>query len=145
VLRDYPLRLWQHQQQHWQDVMREFQLMLAGQEAGMTASPPQQLLDLVDGFTQRFGPLISAVNEERQAALDEGRDRVDSRVPLIEGAPALMAQVDTVLRAVDEYCSAGELLTMARSQELVALSDWSLSEITRQYEGGDPTPWPGPF
>lgn len=56
VLRDYPLRLWQHQQQHWQDVMREFQLMLAGQEAGMTASPPQQLLDLADGFTQRFGP-----------------------------------------------------------------------------------------
>lgn len=146
VLLDYPLRLWVRQQEHSENVMREFQLILLGQESEeVEGSAPAQLVDLASMFTSRFGPLIDNINEQREAALAEGRDRMDSVVPLVEGTPALMQQVRTVLAAVDEYCSSGDLLTLARPQELVALFDWVLAELTVQYEGGKPTPWPGPF
>ena len=146
VLLDYPLRLWARQQEHSENIMREFQLILLGQESDeVVGSAPAQLLDLASMFTSRFGPLINNINEQREAALAAGRDRMDSQVPLVEGLPALLEQVRTVLAAVDEYCSSGDLLTLARPQEVVALFEWSLNELTVQYEGGEPTPWPGPF
>ena len=146
VLRDYPLRLWQAQQEHTDAVLREFSLLLGGHEAGFTSgSPPEQLLQLAEMFTVRCGPLLTAINESRQQALLDGRDRMDSVVPLVEGLPALLAQVRSVLAAVDEFCNNGELLTLARPPELAKLSEWSMNELVVQYEGGEPTPWPGPF
>ena len=146
VLLDYPLRLWARQQEHSENIMREFQLILLGQESDeVEGSAPAQLLELASMFTSRFGPLINNINEQREAALAAGRDRMDSQVPLVEGLPALLEQVRTVLAAVDEYCSSGDLLTLARPPEVVALFEWSLNELTVQYEGGEPTPWPGPF
>lgn len=144
VLRDYPLRLWARQQEHTDGLLREFALLRVGEEGG-SHHAPQQLLELADVFTARFGPLLEALTTERQDALDRGEDRTDSRVPLVEGTPELLAQVDAVLTAVDEYCAAGDLLVLPRAPELVALSRWTLGELVRQYEGAEPTPWPGPF
>jgi hypothetical protein len=146
VLRDYPLRLWARQQEHFESLLREFQLLLVGESSWeSTHAAPRQLVELADMFTARFGSMIDAINAARQAALDEGKDRMDSRIPLVEGTPALLGQVDQVMRAVDEYCRAGDLLVLPRSEELIALSGWANSEIVTQYEGGEPTPWPGPF
>lgn len=145
VLRDYPLRLWMSQQEHTDALLREFHLIIGGQEAGAMSSAPCQLVELAEVFTRRFGSLINKINDERHAAVDRGLDRVDSVVPMPEGTPALMQQVAGVMHAVDEYCRDGDLLTLARSPELLALSQWTLSELTKQYEGADPTPWPGPF
>ncbi len=145
VLRDYPLRLWAQQQEHYDALLREFQLLLVGEAASDRHHAPRQLVDLADMFTTRFGPLLDAINAERQAALDRGLDRIDSVVPLVEGAPELLRQVEQVMDAVDEYCRSGDLLVLPRSPELLALNSWSLGELVRQYEGGEPTPWPGPF
>lgn len=145
VLRDYPLRLWLKQQEHSDGLLREFQLLIGGQEAGAETSAPAQLVGLAEMFTTRFGTLINEINEERHAAIDRGLDRMDSRVPLPEGTPQLLEQVSQVMRVVDEYCGAGELLTLARPPELIAFSDWSLGELTAQYHGAEPTPWCGPF
>lgn len=145
VLRDYPLRLWLRQQEHSDGLLREFQLLLGGQEAGSTASPPAQLVQLAEMFTTRFGALISAINDERHAAVDRGLDRMDSHVPMPEGTPELLDQVAHVMRVVDDYCSAGDLLTLARPPELITFFDWTRQELTAQYGGADPTPWPGPF
>ncbi len=145
VLRDYPLRLWARQQEHMDAVLREFQLLLGGHEDGVDDSVPRQLVGLAEFFTSRFGAQITAVNETRQRALDDGLDRIDNRVPLIEGSPELMRQVDEVLEAVDRYCRSGDLLTLGRPPDLLALSKWTLTEIAAQYEGAPPTPWPGPW
>ena len=146
VLRDYPLRLWLRQQEHSEEMLREFQLLLAGQESGMTTqSPPAQLVELADLFTQRYGDLLQQINEARQEALLRGLDRVDSPVPLVDGTPALLAQVQSVMEAVDEYCRHGDLLMLARPDDQRALAEWTNQELVRQYEGGEPRPWPGPF
>ena len=146
VLRDYPLRLWLRQQQHMDGVIREFQLLLGGLETGLTsASPPAQLLELAEIFTQRFGALIDEITAQRQRAVDDGLDRMDSVVPMPEGTPELIGRVDAVLHAVDEYSAAGELLTLRRPPDLIAFSEWVNAEIIAQYNGEQPTPWPGPW
>jgi hypothetical protein len=144
VLRDYPLRLWAEQQEHFDALLREFQLLLAG-EGGDTEHAPRQLVELADMFTRRFGSIIDGINAERQAAYDRGEDRVDSRVPLVEGTPELLDQVARVMAAVDEYCRRGDMLVLPRPPRLLALAEWTNRELVRQYEGGAPEPWPGPF
>lgn len=146
VLRDYPLRLWARQEEHTQELLREFALLRSGYESGTAgASAPQQLLDLAESFTTRFGGLMAQLQDDRAAAYQSGQDRMDSRVPLVAGLPALIEDVRRVMAAVDEYCRSGDLLALARPPELVAFSEWSMRELVAQYHGAEPTPWPGPF
>jgi hypothetical protein len=146
VLRDYPLRLWAEQEEYTQDLLREFQLLLMGEQSGrMKESAPGQLIELANLFQTRFGSLLQSISEERQSAYDRGLDRIDSAIPLIEGAPQLLEQVRQVLEAADDFCRQGDLLLLPRPAHLVAFSDWVRAELIAQYEGADPTPWPGPF
>ena len=144
VLRDYPLRLWARQQQHTDEVLREFTLLIEGQEMAAAAAPVQ-LVQLAQMFTDNFGALLDELHASRQAAYDAGQDRMDWRVPLPRSTPQLMEQVQQVWSAVDAYCSSGQLLTLARPAEIVALQDWATEELVRQCDGAEPRPWPGPF
>ncbi len=146
VLRDYPLRLWVQQQEYTDGLLREFNLLLIGERSGeLHSAAPGRLVALADMFTTRFGPLLDAIYQERQQAVDRGLDRMDSRIPLIEGAPELMEQVRDVLESVDEFCRHGDMLLLPRPAELVRLADWSRAQVVAQYHGAEPTPWPGPF
>jgi hypothetical protein len=146
VLRDYPLRLWAEQEEHTQDLLREFSLLLIGEQSGqLREAAPGRLLVLANLFRSRFGALLQSISTERQEAYDRGLDRMDSTIPLVEGLPGLLDQVNEVLRAADEFCRQGDLLLLPRPPHLVALSDWVRAELVAQYEGAAPTPWPGPF
>ena len=146
VLRDFPLRLWARQQQHTEELLREFNLLLLGQESGQaTHAAPGQLVTLAEMFTRNFGVLLDQLTEARQAAYDAGADRMDSVVPLVPDLPELIDQVRRVLDVVDEFCSRGQLLALQRPDELRALTEWSMAELLAQQGGAEPTPWPGPF
>lgn len=146
VLRDFPLRIWAESRQHTDEVLREFTLMLAGQSSGQThLQAPRALVDLAAMFTSRYGPLLDQLTLDRERALRAGADRMDSEVALVEGTPQLLEQVRVVMDAVDEYCRAGDLLTLERSESSRRLLAWTTEELVRQYEGGEPRPWPGPF
>jgi hypothetical protein len=146
VLRDYPLQLWAEQEEYTQDLLREFRLLLMGQEAGRhREAAPGQLVVLANLFHSRFGLLLQSISVERQAAYDKGLTCIDSKIPLVEGAPELLEQVRQVLGAADDFCRRGDLLLLPRPPHLVALSDWVRHELVTQYEGGAATPWPGPF
>lgn len=146
VLRDYPLRLWQQQTEHIEDMLREFSLLLIGERSSeMLQKAPGQLIVLADMFHNRYGVLLRAINSERQEAVERGLDRMDSRVPLVTGTPQLLDEVHGILDAADEFCRQGELLLLPRSPMLLALSDWVRTELVTQYEGGPATPWPGPW
>lgn len=146
VLLDLPLRLWAQSQQHSDEVLREFALMLEGERSGQTElHVPRALLELADMFTQQFGPLLDQVTAAREEALLAGRDRMDSVVLMPPGTPALVERVRRVLDDVDEFCRSGDLLTLERSELSRRLFDWTCEQVIRQYEGGQPTPWPGPF
>lgn len=146
ILRDYPLRLWARQQQYTEGLLREFTLLVIGERSGeMRTAAPGALVDLAEMFTTRFAQTLDALASERQAALDAGLDRMESRVPLPTGTPDLLAQAAAVLAKADAFCVHADLLTLPRPPELLAFNDWTITELTRQYEGAEPTPWPGPF
>jgi hypothetical protein len=146
VLRDFPLRLWARQQQHTEELLREFNLLLLGQESGQaTHAAPGQLVALAEMFTRNFGVLLDQLAEARQRAYDAGADRMDSVVPLVPDLPELLDQVRRVLAVVDEFCNRGELLALQRPDEVRALTDWTMAELVAQQGGAEPTPWPGPF
>ena len=146
VLKDFPLRLWAESEEHSDGVLREFALLLLGQEQGDgVTSAPAQLVALAEMFTTNFGQLLDAIRQERMDALGRGDDRMDSQVPMVDGTPELLGQVEQVLTAVDEYCQQGALLALARPAQVKALTDWTLAEVVAQYGGAEPTPWPGPF
>lgn len=145
VLRDYPLRLWAEQQEHSEELLREFTLLLISDHEPGGGSAPRQLVELARMFADRFGPLLDRLTHERRQAYENGADRIDSVVPLVAGTAELLARVRTVLEGVDDYCRRGELLALARPQRLVDLYDWTERELLAQAGGAAPTPWPGPF
>jgi len=146
LLRDYPLRLWAEQQERTEEMIREFQLLLSGQESGQSVqSPPAQLVELADFFVGRFGLLLEEINAHREEAMRQGRDRMDSEVPLVAGTAELLERVRVVMAAVDDYCRDGDLLMLARSPEQLALQEWTTQQLVGQLHGAAPTPWPGPF
>lgn len=146
VLKDFPLRIWDRSRQHNDEVLREFTLLLEGERSGQTNhDAPQALVELAGMVTRQFGPLIDDITLAREQALAGGADRFDSVVALPAGIPQLLQQVRTVFDAIDDYCRTGDLLTLERSPESRLLLEWTVEELTRQYHGGDPRPWPGPF
>ena len=146
VLRDFPLRLWHKQREHTDEMLRVFTLLVLGehQQAG-AGSAPRQLVELAEAVIGRYGPLLDQVNAERQALHDSGLDRCDSRSPLPRETPQLVAQIDAAMRAADDFCRQGALLTLQRSDDLIAFWEWQCREVLAQYDGAEPTPWPGPF
>jgi hypothetical protein len=145
VLRDYPLRLWVAQNEYFDGLLREANLLLIGEESGESHSAPRRLVELAAELRDRFGGVLQTVNDERQAALDRGLDRMDSRVPLTEGLPAVLEHIRVALEETDEFCRRDRLLALPRSPELIAFGTWAGTELIAQYDGADPTPWPGPF
>lgn len=64
VLKDYPLRIWARQQEYNSDLIREFQLLVAGK--GMAQHEvPARLLTVADLFVTRYAGLIDALTTER--------------------------------------------------------------------------------
>ena len=147
VLKDYPLRLWAEQQEYTDGLLREFRLLLLSEQADPGAgSAPAELVELADTILNQFGPLLEAVNAEREAALAAGQDRIDSRLPLdLPNLPELLEQIRVVLDRTDQFCADAKLLILPRPPHLVALQDWSREQLLAQYRGEPPTPWPGPF
>ena len=146
VLRDYPLRLWAEQNEHFEGLLREFSLLLIGERsAELHRAAPGRLVELADFFGSRFGGLLQTINDERRAALDSGADRMDSRVIVPPDAPALLDRVRSVLEETDEFCRGGELLSLPGPPHLIRFGTWAGTEIIAQHGGADPTPWPGPF
>ena len=143
VLRNYPLRLWHRSFEHTQDLMREFQLIVSA--GSHPHDVPHRLLEMADMFITRFGPQIDAITAARQAALDAGLDAFDSVVPMPAETMEIVPAVTKMLDDVDDYCRRGDLLTLARPADQVALQTWTLGEVMAQFQGAPPTPWDGPL
>ena len=137
-----PVPLWAETKQHVDELLREFELMLAGRATDHDGDDtPARLVTLANTLQAQYGG-----SEERDAelfaALEAGRETVDLEIELpveaAEGAKAL----DAMLDEVDAYCRRGEhLLTLASAPEMVAFRQWYLREVVAQLQGAPPTPW----
>lgn len=142
VLLGYPAVLGAAQQEHFDGVVREFQL-IALSPTGSQGHLPRRLLQLVATLTQDYAAELAEPDRVREQALREGRATVDLSYPVTPDTAAVVAAWAEMLRDVDEFCRTDDLLVLARPPEIVALQDWVLGEFLSQLAGEPPTPWPG--
>lgn len=138
-----PVRVMLAAREHHDEVMREFALIALGDSR---ADPvlPGRLVELTQLLGVRYGSARARPDEDVEAALQRGEDRVD----LTYLVPAHIVQAADTLAGLmaeaDAYCRSEQLLTLARTDLLVAFADWYLAEFRRQLAGQPPRRWDGP-
>ena len=141
VLLDVPLRVWQRASEHHDELMREMALLALAPDPPVL---PQRLTELVQLLGQTYGAAGARPDDDREAALAQGRDRLDLRYEVPRSAGADAARFRALLDEAEEYCRS-ELLTLAQSEVEGAFSRWYIDEFVRQTSGEPPRAWPGPW
>ena len=128
-------------QARYEELFREFRLVVEQDPAGAADAIQGRLLALVDQLGTRFGGFTTGADAAWRRAVDEGRESVDLHYHLPADIGGLCAYYDLLLDEADEFCRAGALMTLAAPEETRGLRKWVLEEFTRQASGGAPTPW----
>lgn len=139
-MRNVPVGLWHESRRWFDELLRELTVVA-------TSSPelnvPRQLLDFVHDARSRFSQFSESTNLILEEAHADGRSHIDLSLELpVEAGPVALELYEHVLRA-DEFCRAGQLLTVELSGHVRAFIDWYLGEVARQLQGGEPVPWRG--
>jgi hypothetical protein len=139
AIRGFPLEVYLASQQHSEALLREFAFIVKG--GGDQSELPKRLLDVVDAVQER----LAGLNTHVERILEEAVARGDAEVEFEIVVPRRLARgVDdfaALLDEVDDYCRAGELLTLATPPRVRAFREWYLGEFTRQLGGAEPTTW----
>jgi anti-anti-sigma factor len=133
-----PVSVHRRTAQHYDAVRRELVVVDVD-----PAAPPSRLDALSEELNVRYAGFTITQNQALAAALDRG----DRSIDLEYRFPASMAddseRIDRLLDEVDDYCRAGDLLTLVAPPELLAYRQWILAEIREQIRAGrSPVPWP---
>ena len=139
----YPVRIGALQQQHLDEIVREFQLLaVSSPESGRQV--PGRLLELVGVLTSRFAAEMAEPQRLREQAAASGVAQVDLSYPVRPGMREAVLAWDSMMREVDDYCRRTTLLALAAPAEVVALREWTSEEFLRQLDGQQPVRWTGP-
>ena len=138
----YPVRLGARQEEHLDEVAREFMLLSISRPQARE-QVPGRLLELLEVLTTRYATELEGPRRQREQALVDGRDTVDLVYPATVEICEAVTGWQSMMREVDAYCRDDELLALATPAEVVRLQQWVVAEFSAQLEGQDPTPWPG--
>ncbi len=145
-LLNYPVRRGLRQQQYSDELLRELSLLMIGRRyrpGEMHA--PQKLIEIIDVMLSRYSAMISSASERRAAAYERGDVVMTLEYPAPPEMRAIVVAFADTMDQVDQFCAAGDLLTLASPPELVELRRWTVSEFLRQCDGEEPRPWAGPL
>ena len=144
VLLDYPVQLGAAQQEHFDGVVRELQLIaLSSRETSRHLAG--RLLELVSTLTRDHAVGLAEPERQREQALIEGRATVDLHYPVTPDAAAIVQAWARMLRDIDELCRTDDLLVLERPSDIVLMQDWVLGQFLAQLAGQPPTGWTGPL
>ena len=141
VLLDVPLLVWKRAAEHHDELMREMSLLALAPDP---PDLPQRLTELVQVLGAQYGAAGNRSDEERDAALGRGVDRMDLAYEVPRGAGADAGRMRDLLDEAEESCR-DQLLTLQQGPVERAFAQWYIGEFTRQTAGEPPTPWPGPW
>ncbi len=138
----YPVELGMSTVEHVEEWMREFKLMaLSRAEGTATHDVPARLQAMVAALTSRYAAELSVADRLRAAAAARGDATVDLPYPVLPETEQTVRGWQAMLREVDDYCRAEDLLTLQRRPQQVRLQDWMCEEFLRQLRGEAPRPW----
>jgi hypothetical protein len=138
----YPVRIGARQQEHLDEVAREFMLLSMSRPA-VREQVPGRLLELLEALSARYATELEGPRHQREQALVEGRETIDLVYPATPGVREAITGWQSMMREVDAYCRDDELLSLATPAEVVRLQQWVVAEFLAQLDGQDPTPWTG--
>jgi anti-sigma regulatory factor (Ser/Thr protein kinase) len=141
-LLSFPVEVYVRTEEHADELQREFTLILE-REPDQGAGPPGRLLALVREFHDRFGGFGAEARDAVRIASEEGRATIDD---LVYGVPAAVgpaaSRLERLLAEADDYCRAGDLLTLACPADACAFREWFLGQFTSQTAGRAAVSWP---
>jgi len=138
-----PVDLYLRASAHTDELVREFTLISMGERTGVTENDvPARLLKLVDDLRHRYVRRTTEIRTQFEEARRQGLTTVDIEVPGDDTAVDITERLTTMLDEADEFCRAGNLLTLASEPELVAWRHWWRDEVVGQVrDGADPRPF----
>jgi hypothetical protein len=135
----YPLALHRASREHAEALLREFAFIVDG--GGDNTDVPNRLLVVVERVRVRMGGLNDEAERVIEEAAERGADEVEFEVVVPRRLAANIPEFEALLDEVDAYCRAGELLTLAASDEVRDFRHWYLDQIQRQHAGDAPSSW----
>lgn len=132
-----PLDVMHRSAEHSDELLREFALIRGeGSE-----HVPARLLALIEELRGRFGSFSEGPRQAMQEAMDRGEETIDLSYEVPPAVATAAAELRHLLDEADDFCRAGELLTLATQGEDRAFRRWYLDEFQRQIDGQPPRPW----
>lgn len=140
----FPLALAASSTEHYEELMREFQLLaIRPPESTPGHAVPRRLIALISDVQQSYAGIGDEQDAQRLAAQERGEESVDLVYHVPEGVGAACDALVAMLEEADHFCRAGErLLTLATPALEAAFRRWYLGEFSRQLAGEPPIPWP---
>jgi len=105
---------------------------------------PPRLLELVELLGNQNGAASARPDDERDAALAAGQDRIDLTYTVPRSTAGAAQRMRALLDEAEEYCRSS-LLTVSQPEVQNAFSQWYVDQFVRQTAGEPPVPWPGPW
>ncbi len=132
-----PLDVYQRTSEHTDELLREFALIPGDDNEHV----PARLLALIDELNVRFAAFTEEQRTAMQQALAGGEAEIDLLYEVPPEAAEAAVRLGALLDEADEFCRAGDLLTLATPPEGVAFRRWFLDEFVLQIRGHEPRSW----
>jgi anti-sigma regulatory factor (Ser/Thr protein kinase) len=128
-----PVQLSLRQDRHLDELIRELQLVDAGE-----AEPPRELARVISDLLQEQASARHMGRLTAQEAAAAGLERIDIDMTVPAEAAEAVQELNRAVRAADALCREQQLLTLASAPEVVLLREWMAQEIAAQIRGGTP-------
>lgn len=128
-----PVRLSLRQDRHLDELIRELQIVDAGD-----VKPSRELARVISDLLQEQASARHMGRLTAQEAAAAGLETIDIDMTVPAEAAEAVQELNRAVRAADALCRDRELLTLASSQEVVLLREWMAQEIMTQIRAGTP-------
>jgi hypothetical protein len=136
-----PLDVFSRTQERNDELFREFALIAA--DPASAHSAPSRLVRLIDELRPQFAEFTEGPTLQLDAAVVRGDESIDLTYSVPAEAKDAAIRLRELLDETDEYCRAGNLLTLVPDDEVLAVRTWFFAEFIRQINGEQPRPFPG--
>ncbi|HEX3794223.1 MAG TPA: ATP-binding protein, partial [Acidimicrobiales bacterium] len=134
ALLDAPIQEMIRTNAHYDALYREFRLISELDPSHLEAVPGR-LLSLIDHLGTSLMGFGRSVEETWDEAVRENQDKVDLRFRLPAELGPGVTWYSRLLDEADEYCQRVELLTIAPTDEAVAVRRWVFGQVAGQCQG----------
>ena len=139
AIRGIPVQAYLNAQQHKDELLREFTFI--AQSGVQPGAVPSRLVETARVGRIAFAGPVADNRVQVNAAVERGDDTVDLTFSVPRVAGPFAERLAALLDEADEYCRAGELLTLAATPEIRRFRAWFFGQVVAQLRDEPGTAW----